>query len=346
MTRHLLLLLLLAATPASAQDDLVKLDTQIASLQTQLDARDISGTTRDSLRSLLTRTRRLADDARRAADTDTTASTGRPESGAQRALPGARDSLVSTPSSSILSPFVLGIFVVLGAILVGVGLWVMWQRKQQAVSGIPLLRVRRPPLTGAEQQQRHAAQGGRPLYASHDAVEALERQVQALRHELDEARAWISEEHRSRQAAAAAPPAPAVMPQPSPAVSPADAAASAFTDWCRRATPMMSKVDFFSNALATSVPGARIQTVYRDLNSQAEPIRFDTRGGASPAEFWLVSVGSDALLFPQPLTGTQFRDLTRVFEGAATPQTLGQIAPARVRDEGGSFVLVHPGRIS
>ncbi len=174
----------------------------------------------------------------------------------------------------------------------------------------------------------------------------LNQQVQTLAAEVRELREAARRDQERRLAAAMPAPAPTQPAPAAPTLAPTDAAASAFADWCRQGTPMMSRVDFFAGMLGTRVPGASARAVYRDLNSQAEPIRFDDRGGASPAEFWLVSVGGEALLFPQPLNAGQFRELTRVFEGTAAPKTLGQVVPARVRDEGGTFALAAPGRVS
>lgn len=363
MIRLFLLLALLAAAPASAQTRL-ELETRVASLRTRLAALEDSvaaaparSPEREEFLDAQSRAERQLE-AARSQLADAEVNTPPPAvdplaDGSPVDIPAGGASPVVAPTDSApvvvetpMSPLVLGIFATLGTILVGVGVWVMVQRKRQQVpAGLASMVARGPsrlPLTGAA----ITAAEGSP-FVQRGPFDALEREVRTLRRELDEARAWISEEHRSRQAAAAAPPAStAVRAQPAPAASPADAVAATFAEWCRRATPMMGKVDFFGNALASAVPDAHVQTVYRDLNSQAEPIRFDSRGGASPAEFWLVTVGSDALLFPQPLTGTQFRDLTRVFEGQAMPQALGQIAPARVRDEGAAFVLVQPGRVS
>ena len=173
----------------------------------------------------------------------------------------------------------------------------------------------------------------------------LAQQVQTLATDLSALRDWAKTDYERRQTAAAPAPVPAAPAPAAPALAPADAAAAAFADWCRQGTPMMSRVDFFAGMLGTRVPGASAQAVYRDAYSQSEPVRFDARGGASPAEFWLVTAGGEMLLFPQPLNAGQFRDLTRVFEGTAAPKTVAHIVPARVRDEGGAFALTAPGRV-
>jgi hypothetical protein len=176
----------------------------------------------------------------------------------------------------------------------------------------------------------------------------LAEQVQRLSAQHTSLSDWVRQDYEQRQTRVVPAPAPvAAAPVPvAPALGPADAAAAAFMDWCRRATPMMHRVEFFERDLAERLPGATARAVLRDLNSQAEPVRFDSRGGASPAEFWLVMAGGETLLFPQPLNAMQFRDLTRVFEGSAAPAALASVAPARVRDDGGSFSLAMPGRVS
>ena len=174
----------------------------------------------------------------------------------------------------------------------------------------------------------------------------LAEQVQRLAAQHTSLSDWARQDFERRQTPAAPAPVAAVPAPAAPVLAPAEAAAAAFTDWCRRATPMMHRVEFFDRDLAERLPGATARAVLRDLNSQAEPVRFDGRGGASPAEFWLVAAGGESLLFPQPLNAMQFRDLTRVFEGSAAPAALVSVAPARVRDDGGSFSLVAPGRVA
>ena len=356
MTRCLLLALLVVAAPASAQTR-SELEDRIASLRTRLDGPDLSQQRRLVLRdSLVDDSTALAeltlaprsgagspggerpagDDARTGSPLDRTGAGDDPTNGAG----GLAETLTSLP--------VLGLGVALLALAGAGGWWLMQRRGAQHRDSLRFSpSASRPPLTGAQQGQRLEAAGARPLYASTEQVDALERQVQAQQQEIAAIKAWVTDQHARTEAARTAAATPTPIPSAPPAAqSPADAAASTFADWCRRATPMMSKVDFFANALAERVPGARVQAVYRDLNSQAEPVRFDAAGGASPAEFWLVAVGGEALVFPQPLNAHQFRDLTRIFDGTATPATLGSVVPARVRDEGAAFALVAPGRVS
>ena len=227
------------------------------------------------------------------------------------------------------------------------GYWYTQRRDLPAVRTSVRTSSSRLPMTGAERTAQDIASGTATFYATSAQVDALGRQVEGQRRELEELRKWVTEDHTRREVQRATTMQAPVIQAPAPvALSPAAAAAAAFADWCRRATPMMSKVDFFANALAEGLPGTSVRAVYRDLNSQAEPVRFDGAGGASPAEFWLVTVGGEALVFPQPLNAHQFRDLTRIFEGTATPASLASITPARVRDEGAAFALVAPGRVS
>ena len=224
--------------------------------------------------------------------------------------------------------------------------WYAQRRDASAVRTSVRTSSSRLPPKGHEITEQGIASGTSP-FVTPAQFDALTRKVEQQRRELEDLRKWITDDHARREALrATATLAPVVQAPASVALSPADAAAEAFADWCRRATPMMSKVDFFANALAERVPGTAVRAVYRDSYSQAEPVRFDGSGGASPAEFWLVTVGGEALVFPQPLNAHQFRDLTRIFEGTATPASLQSVVPARVRDEGAAFALVAPGRVS
>ena len=239
---------------------------------------------------------------------------------------------------SHLNPWVLAMFTVLFALVAGLGWWALNQRRRVVV-----------PVTSRaafEAQQRLGAE--RALLAqtvSRADFERLSAHVQKLDAEHRALNDWVRADFQGRQTAAAVAAVPAAVPA-APALAPVEAAAQAFADWCRQGTPMMSRVEFFSADLGGRVPGATARAVYRDLNSQAEPVRFDAAGGASPAEFWLVTAGGEALVFPQPLNAHQFRDLTRIFDGTAAPASLGSVAPARVRDEGATFALVTPGRVS
>ncbi len=233
--------------------------------------------------------------------------------------------------------------------LAGAAAWWFTQRRGGRRSTAFAPQASRQASRGSDVTAQGLAQGLASPFVPQAQFDDLKRQVQTLQKNLDELRAWATDDFNRKEAAraAAAAPVPVAVPAAVPvALSPADAVAAAFADWCRRATPMMSRVDFFASDLAARVPGASARAVYRDLNSQAEPVRFDAAGGASPAEFWLVTAGSEALVFPQPLNAHQFRDLTRIFDGTATPATLGSIAPARVRDEGAAFALTAPGRVS
>ena len=332
--RLLLLLLALASSASAAQPDATDLDTQIGLLSEALADTSLAPDTRDSLaarRDALVGEARASDSLR----------TAEPAAGAGP-VPGDGDSDSGTGWPVLAAG--LAAALALGG---GGAYWYLQRRDAPAVRTSVRTSSSRLPMTGAERTAQDIASGTATFYATSAQVDALARQVDGQRRELDDLRKWITDDHNRREAQRTpAVPAPVQQAPSAPTLSPADAAAAAFADWCRRATPMMSKVDFFANALAERLPGTSVRAVYRDLNSQAEPVRFDGSGGASPAEFWLVSVGGEALVFPQPLNAHQFRDLTRIFEGTATPASLQSVVPARVRDEGAAFALVAPGRVS
>lgn len=332
--RPLLLLVLLAASASAAQPDATDLDTRIGLVSEQLADTTLVQETRDSL----TASRDALVGQARASDSLRTAGRSSVDD------PAAADADPETGVSWLV--LVAGIAALLG--LGGGAYWYTQRRDAPAVRTSVRTSSSRLPMTGAERTAQDIASGTATFYATSAQVDTLSRQVEQQRRELDEMRTWITNEYNQREAqrAMAAAPAPIMQAPAPPVLSPADDAAVAFADWCRRATPMMSKVDFFANALAERLPGTSVRAVYRDLNSQAEPVRFDGSGGASPAEFWLVTVGGEALVFPQPLNAHQFRDLTRIFDGTATPASLASVVPARVRDEGAAFALVTPGRVS
>jgi hypothetical protein len=209
-------------------------------------------------------------------------------------------------------------------------------------------RARNPPL---DTRDRAPAQGPPvPPIAARDetaeSVERLERRVAQLEQASEALRVEV-------QGLRAAPPRPA-PPRPAPPPAPvrtdvpvSERVAEAFVSWCRRGGPMVSRLDRFRAALEPAVPEATVQQVFRDLNAQAEPTRFDAAGGASPAEYWVVAVGEERLLLPHPQSPGQFRDLAGVFAGPGVPpSSVAQIDPARVREEGAAFVLTAEGRLA
>ena len=61
-----------------------------------------------------------------------------------------------------------------------------------------------------------------------------------------------------------------------------------FLAWCKDARPVVSQVRFFAEAVRRALPGATVDAVYRDANSQASPVMLSAQGGASPVEYWRV----------------------------------------------------------
>ena len=122
--------------------------------------------------------------------------------------------------------------------------------------------------------------------------------------------------------------------------------AEAFRSWCAAASPVVGKVEFFGGHLRQILPEASVAAVYRDANSQAQPVVFRASGGSSPVEYWLVLADGRHWLLPQPLGGAQFRELAPCFDGTAAPSTLAHVRPADVRAVGGQFELTRPGEVA
>ena len=144
-------------------------------------------------------------------------------------------------------------------------------------------------------------------------------------------------------------PAPAGPSPPEMAAAPVPAEtvlADVFRAWCRAARPVVGRVEFFTEHVRQAIPGAFVSAVYRDANSQAQPVTFRARGGSSPVEYWLVSHAGRHALLPQPLGAQQFRELAPCMDGAATPAALREVEPAEVRPVGDQFELVRAGRVA
>ncbi|HEX8298243.1 MAG TPA: hypothetical protein VF594_03710 [Rubricoccaceae bacterium] len=144
---------------------------------------------------------------------------------------------------------------------------------------------------------------------------------------------------------------PDLLAEPTDAVSPGStggepAVAAVFQAWCLAARPVVGRVEFFADHVRQAIPGASVSAVFRDANSQAQPVMFRAQGGASPVEYWLVSHAGQHALLPQPLAAQQFRELAPCMDGTATPAALREVEPAEVRPVGDQFELVRPGRVA
>ena len=124
------------------------------------------------------------------------------------------------------------------------------------------------------------------------------------------------------------------------------ALAEAFRAWCGAATPVMGKVEFFAGHIRAALPGATVVAVYRDVQSQAVPVRLERTSGNIPVEHWLVVLDGRRWLLPQPMAAAQFRELAPCFDGTATPATLAAIVPAEVRVVGDRYEVPTPGRVA
>jgi hypothetical protein len=234
----------------------------------------------------------------------------------------------------------------LGLVLILGGGWYVWTRKNAALSPTPGYRGPDNRRTGAQISDQ-SRQSGASIYASSHDLATLQQRVHGLEQTVQQLGAYVNQMATPvpapAPASAASASTPAALP---PAAGPAEQAAEAFATWCRTRGPLVNKHDLFANDLAATQPGATLDVVYRDVDSFARPIYFDGAGGHSPAPFWLVRSDGETLLFPQPQGPQQFRELSPVFEGHATPQALQHVVPARVSSDGGGFVLTQPGRVA
>ena len=142
--------------------------------------------------------------------------------------------------------------------------------------------------------------------------------------------------------AGGADPSPGAAPDPA---RPAAIAGTAFAAWCRRNRALVSRPYLFASFLASAAEGmeTEVTPVYRDRTAGEPTFRTEAIDGV---EHWLVRVGPETVLLPQPLSATQFRELAPVFTGEATPETVGEVVPAAVRAQGGAHVLVAAGRVT
>lgn len=217
--------------------------------------------------------------------------------------------------------------------------------------------------------KRHALEMEQAADESQQAAADAERDVRAARAEAARLRAGLDALRSGRPAAPSTgstpPPDPSASPTPSEAApvwhGQADLAASGppaqpdgpgarlgetFRAWCRAATPVMGKVEFFAGHLREQVPAATVFAVFRDVQSQAVPVRLERTSGHIPVEYWLVALDGRHWLLPQPITAAQFRELSPCFEGHATPTALAAIVPAEVRVVGDRFEIPQPGRVA
>jgi hypothetical protein len=130
-------------------------------------------------------------------------------------------------------------------------------------------------------------------------------------------------------------------------INPEVALSQMFVDWCAKRGALVGHAHLFEAELQRSVPGAKVVTTYRDLDSPARPVEFHTNGGSSPAEYWIVEHETEQWLLPKPQNAAQFRDDSEeVFRGRVRPCDLQHIAPALVRQVNGGFVLLEKGKMS
>jgi hypothetical protein len=124
----------------------------------------------------------------------------------------------------------------------------------------------------------------------------------------------------------------------------ASRAAAVFVEWCRSAGGGVSRIKDFSERLGSRVSGAEVRVLTRDRDANA--IVFVEHGAGDPLEYWMVIAGGTSMLLPRPLNRERFKELHPVYEGKADPQSLRSIEPALIRQEGASWVLEVPGRVS
>jgi hypothetical protein len=142
------------------------------------------------------------------------------------------------------------------------------------------------------------------------------------------------------------PPVNVVAPQSAtnPPRSVADEIGSAFVEWCRLARGNVHRIADFSEALGNRLNGADVRVLSRDRDTNE--ITFVSDGAGDPVEYWMVTVGGASMLLPRPLNQESFKELHPVYEGKVDPQSLRSIEPALIRQDGASWVLQAPGRVS
>lgn len=130
----------------------------------------------------------------------------------------------------------------------------------------------------------------------------------------------------------------------SKSLSPRGAVASVFVDWCTsEGKSLISRYNRFADVLRSRISQAEVQRTYLD-KSEVHKVFGAKRG--SPAEYWIVRMGSETLLLPQPVNEHQFRDLACFEGGAVSPRSLSSITPAVLRQNGREFLLESAGSIS
>jgi hypothetical protein len=131
---------------------------------------------------------------------------------------------------------------------------------------------------------------------------------------------------------------------PSPQRSVADEVGGAFVEWCHTAGGNVHRITDFSETLRSRVMGAGVRVLTRDRDDNGITFVFDNAG--DPVEYWMVTIGAETMLLPRPLNQESFKELHPVYEGSADPRSLRSIEPAFVRQDGASWVLQSPGRVS
>ncbi len=353
MTRLLFLLAALTLAPASAQEPATT---------------PLSSATEAPTPAQRRAARQAGGDAERAigAEQASAAAEDAPEAGSVRAEQGSlapSDSAVTPepPRAGTPSPngrtgasggFLdrWGTWIAVGALLlaalIGVAAFVTSRKRaEQSGYGGSVNRLNQPaPKLPRGAAGESAATPKAPVepVATKAEVAALHDRIARIEQHLNEQSRAATQSARMQQA----PPVQQSASPPSAPQSDAATAAASFASWCRLGGGLVDRYELFQSHLSNTLPSAVVEVVKRDLDSPARPIAFDATGGNSAAAYWLVRAGGELLLFPQPQSPQQFRDLAPAFAGNAAPQTVSSVEPARVSASGAGYVLTQPGRIA
>lgn len=177
-------------------------------------------------------------------------------------------------------------------------------------------------------------------------LEETNRRLQADLHALQGTLGDVQADHARLIDTHPAPPTP-MRAQPfvsgdgAPADSGAEAAvARAFVAWCQRGSALISRSYLFEAFLRETWDGADVRPVFR---ARTPEIRFTPGDGV---EYWLVVAGDVRVVVPKPVSAYAFAELTPVYGGAATPDTLHSLTLAHADGDGAAFGLSHSGTVA
>lgn len=175
-----------------------------------------------------------------------------------------------------------------------------------------------------------AARRGAAATASAEAGRAsAERERETLRDAFDQSES----ERRALERTHPLPPtrAPGVLSDADTGEAvPDEVLRRAYTAWCRRGSPLVSRSYLFAAFLreAGGMLPTSVRSVFRDR--AAAGIAFS--GNPAGVEYWLATAGSVRCVLPKPASPYEFTELAPVYDGTLTPDRLGSLVLARPDD--------------